>query len=141
MFVKFVEDGEVPDHFRDLFDYFQDHYKNSNKGIKGRGKARTVAARKPKTAAPQSTVSSAPVAPQYSHTSIGNRHTVMPNQARLPVYEMSHGPSNVEMPRNPNHVYGMFDHQQQSQHQGAPQGGMMYEDEHSRQMGFTSRLY
>ncbi|KAK4072413.1 transcriptional regulator family: C2H2 zinc finger [Trichoderma harzianum] len=45
MFVQFSEHGEVPENYHDLFEYFQKHYKNSNKGIKGRGKTRAVAAR------------------------------------------------------------------------------------------------
>ncbi|KOS18641.1 Asparagine-rich zinc finger protein AZF1 [Escovopsis weberi] len=50
-FAQFIADGEVPPTHQELFEYFQEHYKNSNKGIKGRGKARTVAARKPKGSA------------------------------------------------------------------------------------------
>lgn len=46
MFLKFARMGEVPEEHQELFEYFRVHYKNSNKGIKGRGKARTVA---PKT--------------------------------------------------------------------------------------------
>ncbi|KAG7402539.1 Asparagine-rich zinc finger protein AZF1 [Fusarium oxysporum f. sp. rapae] len=40
------EEGSEAD--RELFEYFATHYKNSNKGIKGRGKACTVAGRKAK---------------------------------------------------------------------------------------------
>ncbi|EHK27256.1 uncharacterized protein TRIVIDRAFT_140226 [Trichoderma virens Gv29-8] len=51
MFAQFSESSEVPDNYHDLFEYFQQHYKNSNKGIKGRGKTRAVAARGPQDAA------------------------------------------------------------------------------------------
>lgn len=45
-FVKYAEAGEVPEADREMFDYFKEHYKNSNKGIKGRGKGRLVAPRR-----------------------------------------------------------------------------------------------
>ena len=38
---EFAEMDKVPKELAMLFEYFQKHYKNSNKGIKGRGKART----------------------------------------------------------------------------------------------------
>ncbi|KAL7925448.1 hypothetical protein ACQKWADRAFT_222953 [Trichoderma austrokoningii] len=47
LFVQFSEEGEVPKNYRELFEYFQKHYKNSNKGVKGRGKTRAVTARGP----------------------------------------------------------------------------------------------
>ncbi|TVY73804.1 Asparagine-rich zinc finger protein AZF1 [Fusarium oxysporum f. sp. cubense] len=43
---------EVSEADRELFEYFATHYKNSNKGIKGRGKARTVADHKAKASQP-----------------------------------------------------------------------------------------
>jgi hypothetical protein len=43
--IKFQADGYIPEDYRELIQYFQSHYKNSNKGIKGRGKARKVAGR------------------------------------------------------------------------------------------------
>ncbi|GKU08027.1 unnamed protein product [Fusarium langsethiae] len=39
-FAQILNSGEeVPEGYRELFEYFATHYKNSNKGIKGRGKA------------------------------------------------------------------------------------------------------
>ncbi|UNI15361.1 DNA-binding transcription factor [Purpureocillium takamizusanense] len=43
LFVKFSLKSEVPEEYQELFEYFSVHYKNSNKGIKGRGKGRWVA--------------------------------------------------------------------------------------------------
>ncbi|KAK5993372.1 Transcription factor AZF1 [Cladobotryum mycophilum] len=162
-FVQFLADGEVPDTYQELFEYFQEHYKNSNKGIKGRGKARTVAARKPKggasaqsaTSTP-STASTTPVATQFPHGAIPNQHPAMPSNERVGSYEMGHGPAPMEGVQRGH--YSMYEHQQQQQqqqqqhhqpqqqqqqppqHQAPPQGGMMYED-HSRQMGFAPRMY
>lgn len=44
-FVAFAKQGWVPEEYRELQDFFTAHFKNSNKGIKGRGKARKVARR------------------------------------------------------------------------------------------------
>lgn len=41
-FVGFAKHGWVPEEYRELQDFFTEHFKNSNKGIKGRGKARKV---------------------------------------------------------------------------------------------------
>ncbi|KAK2589644.1 DNA-binding transcription factor [Conoideocrella luteorostrata] len=114
-FVKFAQMGEVPEDQRDLFEYFKEHYKNSNKGIKGRGKARTVAVRKPKGSSQNQQPAPAPM--MVSHFS----------QAAIP----SSAPAFV--PRN----FSMFE--PEHGHTGA--SGMLYEDEHARQMAFANRLY
>ena len=113
MFVKFAEMGEVPEEHADLFEYFREHYKNSNKGIKGRGKARTVAARKCKGSAQ-------PVA---------NAPMMMPQFAPAPPMD---GDNADYMPRN----FGMFEPE-------VPAGsdGMLYDDEQARQMAFGGRMY
>lgn len=36
-FIKFNQSGGVPNEDVELFNYFKQHYNNSNKGIKGRG--------------------------------------------------------------------------------------------------------
>jgi hypothetical protein len=113
MFVKFVQLGSVPDEHQDLFEYFKEHYKNSNKGIKGRGKARTVAVRKPKGSSHQTTVAVPMMAHQFSQP---------PMTSSAPAY----------VPRS----FGMFE----SEHDHGA-GGLLYEDEHSRQMAFANRMY
>lgn len=123
MFVKFAQMGEVPEEHQELFEYFKAHYKNSNKGIKGRGKARTVA---PKTKAG----SQAPSSMAFPH---------LPMPTQQPAYVP--GPTNslVGIPRHhPSGNCGMFE-----QHHGNGGGpGMLYEDEHARQMAYsTDRLY
>ncbi|KYK58733.1 putative finger protein AZF1 [Drechmeria coniospora] len=124
MFVKFARLGEVPEEHQELFDYFKAHYKNSNKGIKGRGKARTVA---PKSKA----------ADHNPNASLAFPHLPMPAQAQTYVP----GQANGGMPSIGRHHaaggYAMFD--QHPDHVAAP--GMLYEDVHSRQMGFADRLY
>jgi hypothetical protein len=42
-FVGFAKQSWVPEEYRELQDFFTQHFKNSNKGIKGRGRARKVA--------------------------------------------------------------------------------------------------
>lgn len=43
LFSEAARKGGVPEEHQQLFDYFRLHFKNSNQGIRGRGKARTVA--------------------------------------------------------------------------------------------------
>ncbi|CEJ80946.1 hypothetical protein VHEMI01102 [[Torrubiella] hemipterigena] len=64
LFVEFARSGEIPEDQRELFDYFKQHYKNSNKGVKGRGKARTVAARKPRSQKAQAAAAAVAQIPQ-----------------------------------------------------------------------------
>ncbi|UNI18914.1 DNA-binding transcription factor [Purpureocillium takamizusanense] len=122
LFVKYARMGEVPEEHQELFEYFKVHYKNSNKGIKGRGKARTVA---PKTKAEPSV-----------STTMGFPHLPMPSQHQTYVP----GPANA-MASIPRHAstggYPMFE--QHADHSGA--AGMLYDDEQSRQMAFSDRLY
>ncbi|PHH71224.1 hypothetical protein CDD82_6673 [Ophiocordyceps australis] len=121
MFVNFARVGEVPEEHHELFEYFKLHYKNSNKGIKGRGKDRTVA---PKTKA---------TAP--APASLSNPHLPMPTQQ--PGYVPAPGNSMAHVSRHgPRPAY----EQQQPTHGNA--AGVLYEDEQQRQMAFTvDRLY
>ncbi|KAJ6438509.1 finger protein AZF1 [Purpureocillium lavendulum] len=122
LFVKYARMGEVPEEHAELFEYFKVHYKNSNKGIKGRGKARTVA---PKTKAEPSVQSTM----NFPHLPIPSHH-----QAYVA------GPVNAmaAMPRQASTGgYPMFE--QHADHSGA--STMLYDDEQSRQMAFSDRLY
>ncbi|KAJ2968699.1 hypothetical protein NQ176_g9054 [Zarea fungicola] len=124
MFAKFAAEGEIPEEHQSLFEYFDEHYKNSNKGVKGRGKARTVAARKPK-GQPRSQSLSGPV-PQQPLPQLPQHHS-------LAAYDLaSHAtaPGMSSIPRTHNPEYTMFDQQD-----------VIYEDEHGRHMSFTDRLY
>lgn len=119
MFVKFAQIGKVPDEHRDLFEYFKEHYKNSNKGIKGRGKARTVAVRKPK---------------------VNSQHQPQHQQQLPPPMMTNHfsqGPMPSSTPAYVPRSYGMFD----QEHEQNAATGMVYDDEHARQMAFANRLY
>ncbi|KJZ74183.1 hypothetical protein HIM_06414 [Hirsutella minnesotensis 3608] len=122
MFVRFAQMGEVPDEHQELFEYFKVHYKNSNKGIKGRGKARTVA---PKS----KNESQAPSSLAFPHLPMPTQQpTYVPGPSNAMANIQHHHPSNC----------GMFDQQPSS---GGP-SGILYEDEHARQMAFSAdRLY
>ncbi|KAG7424325.1 Asparagine-rich zinc finger protein AZF1 [Fusarium oxysporum f. sp. raphani] len=93
-FAKIIASGEeVCEADRELFEYFATHYKNSNKGIKGRGKGHKVAG--PKTNAPQSphanivtTVRQYPL-PQIASTP-ANPHG-LPMSGSLASYSVSRG--------------------------------------------------
>ena len=51
-FASMTDREAVPDGDKDLWEYFSELYKNSNKGIKGRGKGRKIAAM-PTSASPK----------------------------------------------------------------------------------------
>lgn len=126
MFVKFAAEGDIPEEHQELFEYFQEHYKNSNKGVKGRGKARTVAARKPK-GQPRSQSLSGPVPQQQPLPQMPQHHHSL---AAYDLASQATAPGMASIPRTHNPEYTMFDQQD-----------VIYEDEHGRHMSFTERLY
>lgn len=128
-FIQFTNEGYVPEEYRTLFDYFKLHYKNSNKGIKGRGKARKIAggdAQSPRKA-------NTPSAPSSRRTLDHSAYTV------------SHGsgatsaPSMAESVPRSNGGYGTaagFP----VQHAGAAPP-MFYDDHHGRHLAFPEQRF
>ncbi|KAL9471421.1 hypothetical protein ACSS6W_009362 [Trichoderma asperelloides] len=96
LFVQFSEEGEVPEAYRELFDYFQKHYKNSNKGVKGRGKTRAVTARGPLHS----------VASQVSQLALPAQDPVVSSSP----YTIPPGSTNIlsSVLRNPNPSYSLY---------------------------------
>lgn len=115
-----------------MFEYLKEHYKNSNKGIKGRGKGRLVA--------PKTTVGPRQgPRPAYSRSS--SQEPVMSRVSSY-TYTMGNNPSNMvgSVPRTLNAGgYGVY--QPETAQHGPPAVNMLYEDDHSRHMGFPERLY
>ncbi|KAF5023230.1 hypothetical protein F66182_4705 [Fusarium sp. NRRL 66182] len=153
-FAQVLNSGEeVSETDRELFEYFATHYKNSNKGIKGRGKARTVvehktkASQSPPPTNPMSTVSQYPlpqIAPAHQMPS-PNEAPGVAHPGSLASYSMSRGHPNVmnNMPRE-SHAggYEMYDMQGGQHHVQPPSNnGMLYEGGHARDMGFNGRMY
>lgn len=116
LFVKLLQEGEIPEEHRDLFEYFKEHYKNSNKGVKGRGKARTVAERKPKS---------------KTRSQAAAANTIMPHIPQQPL--PPHPGMSYDMSQSSG--YAMFEPSQDGS------AAMLYDDEHARQMAFADRLY
>jgi len=130
--------GQLQGEDKELFEYFALHYKNSNKGIKGRGKDRKV-----------NTITPTPVAP--------SSHYAGP-QAQPPQHHIPHGlpyssmaPANVFGHYNNNNSYNMLvsrdsrreyeydmDHESVS---GSSATGTLYEDDHHFDERFQHRLY
>ncbi|KAI1072508.1 hypothetical protein LB507_003242 [Fusarium sp. FIESC RH6] len=149
-FAQILNSGEaVPEVDRELFEYFAMHYKNSNKGIKGRGKARTVAERKPKPSQSPAANSITSV-PQYPLPQIASsQQTPSPHQTHgLPVsgslaaYSMSRVQPNgiSHMPRESG--YEVYDMQGGQHHIQPPHNhGMLYATSHVREMGYNERMY
>ncbi|CAM1508306.1 Fc.00g051540.m01.CDS01 [Cosmosporella sp. VM-42] len=152
-FAQILNSGdEVPEVDRELFEYFATHYKNSNKGIKGRGKARTVAERRNK-AASHSPITT-PVTAQYPLPQIPppqqippshHQHHGLSHPGSLAAYSMSRGHPNMmnTMPHEGHHGgYEMFEMERDHNAvQASNNNAMMYEEEHARQMAFNERLY
>ncbi|KAI5461301.1 hypothetical protein BGZ63DRAFT_232140 [Mariannaea sp. PMI_226] len=160
---------EIPENDRDLFEYFATHYKNSNKGIKGRGKARTVAERKSKVSSGSksssksalraaskspSTAPTPPVTAQFPLPQIPspqqayphNQHHPVSHPGSLAAYSMSRNhPSMMNNNMQRGHQasgYDMFE--MDGEHhpvQPSNPSGLMYENEHTRGMGFSERMY
>jgi hypothetical protein len=86
----------VPEDYRELFDYFQKHYKNSNKGVKGRGKTRAVTARGPLRS----------VASQISQLALPAQDPMMSSSP----YAIPPGSTNIlsSVLRNPNPSYSLY---------------------------------
>ncbi|KAH6987553.1 hypothetical protein BKA56DRAFT_629738 [Ilyonectria sp. MPI-CAGE-AT-0026] len=153
-FAEVLASGEdVPEADRELFEYFATHYKNSNKGIKGRGKARAVADRKSK-AAPQSPPATAatPVTAQYPLPQIPplqqvhhQQHHGMAHPGSLAAYSMSRGhPNMMNNMHRESHAGGYEMFEMEGDHhsiQTPNAGGMLYEDDHTREMTFAERMY
>ncbi|KAI2623362.1 hypothetical protein GGR54DRAFT_50763 [Hypoxylon sp. NC1633] len=134
---------ELPEQDQKLFLHFAELYKNSNKGIKGRGKNRTVA--------PKHQISNAPRA--------SPPHAVQPTAVVQHMFQyhlpLQHGLGNYGIPRNgalsdilaapdAHAAYGTYDQASITSSETATDSSSpatIYEDEHRR--GFTSqgRIY
>jgi hypothetical protein len=138
---------------RDLWEYFATLYKNSNKGIKGRGKHRKV---EPVNQQPAHTSSNA-LPPRFVSTSspaLPQRlHTPLPVQQPLPYHGFSH-PAAYSMsrpsmlvqvaPRAPHPSYELYDVEAASIASTAPtssSAGPLYDEDHSRELAFGDRIY
>ncbi|KAK1247863.1 hypothetical protein MKX07_000751 [Trichoderma sp. CBMAI-0711] len=112
MFVQFSEHGEVPRDYQDLFEYFQKHYKNSNKGVKGRGKTRAVAARGPQNSEFRQAASPVPALLKTPATTHLPQMTMPAHDphGRMSPYAMTQGAANTlsNVLRNPNPSYSLY---------------------------------
>jgi hypothetical protein len=129
-FVKFNLENHIPEEYRTLYSYFKTHYKNSNKGIKGRGKARRIAGGRDSKPRPTTRAGRKTQAPAYKPTSpVSQPQSPAPG----PLYPTTSGPmpmsDTVTRHRLPTgftpHVFPMESHH-------TPH--MMYDDAQSRQI-------
>ncbi|KAK4204299.1 hypothetical protein QBC40DRAFT_217488 [Triangularia verruculosa] len=153
---------------KELFQYLSNLYKNSNKGIKGRGKRRNVAVIVPQQPGHLGT----PVSPTNSmqhhhhhaspHSNSYQLHGLPQLQLCVPqprydglpyhgvsspaAYNMSSRPTSlmVNMPgRRPHSGYGMYDTDESSVSSSGPvtpNPHHMYSDEHTRDLAFSDRM-
>jgi hypothetical protein len=152
-FATITDTAKVSEADRDLWEYFATLYKNSNKGIKGRGKDRKVGA-----------VSQSPTSTVPSHHPAQHAPTPIRPHHHSPIHGLSHpgslaaysvtrsngpGPSIIvnvgNMPSNSRDAHGNYDmfdmDDDHSTGASSSAGGAMYEDDHSRSLAFSDRMY
>lgn len=146
-FANIIASGEeVSEADRELFEYFAAHYKNSNKGIKGRGKARTVADRKAKASQspPANTMTAVPQypLPQIAPTPVTPHE--LPVSGSLASYSVTRGqPGPINHMSRQTHTggYEVYDIQGHHHIQPPNNNGMLYETGSTREMGYHGRMY
>jgi hypothetical protein len=143
-FKSVTADDHMSPEDREMFEYFATLYKNSNKGIKGRGKDRKV------TAISQQQGSMGvprhfPVQhPFPMHTSVQHLpHPVLTHSGNLGHYGMPQHPGqHVMSGRDPREPYDMYDVDQDSvsgSGAGSSTAGTVYEEDHTRDLAFQDR--
>ncbi|KAK5654844.1 hypothetical protein OQA88_6880 [Cercophora sp. LCS_1] len=132
---------------KDLWEYFITLYKNSNKGIKGRGKDRKVGCIAPATVS----TPNIPVPSQFPVTithGLPQLHTPHPTHHPLPFHGLSHPAAYsmsrpslmVNINRDSHHSYDMFDVEASSATSSASTAtGPMYDEDHHRELAFGDR--
>ncbi|KAK1760481.1 hypothetical protein QBC47DRAFT_396473 [Echria macrotheca] len=136
---------------KELWEYFVTLYKNSNKGIKGRGKHRRVWCinRAPSTS-PITCIP--PQVPSGMPHGLPQLHTPPPTHSRPPFHELSHPASFslcrpnmlLSINREPHGAYDMFDTEEGSITSSAPSStttGPVYDEDQGRELAFGDRLY
>jgi hypothetical protein len=132
---------------RDLIEYFAGLFKHLNRGIKGRGKGRNVKTLMENNE--HSNVGGYPMQQQHvPHLPHPGHHALPPplsssynsnNNYNMP----RNGPYNMMIPRDPRGVCYGFDVDQESMVSSATSGspGTIYEEDHSRELAFSDRMY
>ncbi|KAK0626873.1 hypothetical protein B0T14DRAFT_421026, partial [Immersiella caudata] len=139
---------------KELWEYFATLYKNSNKGIKGRGKHRKVgcitAHSSPQTSPATPAGTMAQHFPMTLAHSLPQLQTPLPNHHGLSYQGLSH-PAAYSMSTRPNmlvnlnreshHSYDLYDAEEVSNAPSSSTTGPVYEDEHGRELAFGDRMY
>jgi hypothetical protein len=154
-FASFVESDNVSTADRELWEYFATLYKNSNKGIKGRGKDRKVGAVSQSlnsTIPSQYPIQHAPAQIHHGHHQPPPIHGLS-HPGSLAAYSMSRsngpGPNlmvNVGgLPHGARDAHGNYDifdmDEDHSTVAPSSASGTMYEEEHARELAFGDRMY
>lgn len=146
-----VTPSEVSDNDRELWEYFANLYKNSNKGIKGRGKHHRVKLLAPSTpaspVAPQLYSFSHPqphgLPPQIHHTQHGFQHP-LPYHGTTHLDSFSSSRQHLMGTHHQRDVHGlpydMFEGEEDSV-TGSGSSTTAYDEDHSRELAFGDRMY
>lgn len=166
-FATIVDEKNVSSDDKELWEYFATLYKNSNKGIKGRGKDRKVGpvvqsprqrqGQRQSTATVPSQYPARQPPPLAAHhrpstvpppaSSQPKNHGLQPPPSSLAAYSMSRGPVGHGVgsyipaaPRDGAQPYEMFEVDTAS-HTASSSTGTLYEEEHGRDLTFGDRVY
>ncbi|EWZ78774.1 hypothetical protein FOXG_14211 [Fusarium oxysporum f. sp. lycopersici 4287] len=146
-FTKIIASGEkVCEADRELFEYFATHYKNSNKGIRGRGDARTVADHKTRMEMnhPVNTMTAVPQHPLPQIVSTPIPLHGLPVSVSLASYSVSRvqpGPINPMSTQTHAGGYEMYDMNGHHRIQPLNSHGLSYDTNSAREMGYHERMY
>jgi hypothetical protein len=153
-FATLKDYDNVPKADRELWEYFAILYKNSNKGIKGRGKDRKVGAiMQTSPTTPNPTIPSQFAVPHSHGSSPIHHHAVHSLPQPLPHHGLSH-PAAYSMRRPSIMVnvagrdhqgsYEMFDVEEDSVNGSvvaSTSASTIYEEDHGRELVFGDRMY
>ncbi|KAF5978423.1 finger AZF1 [Fusarium coicis] len=137
---------EIAEADRELFEYFATHYRNSNKGTKGRGKGRKVVKRKIEASQspPANTMTAVPQSPLPQALPIPANPHGLPVPGSLASYSLTYGqpgPVNCMSRQTHNGGYEVYNMHGHHNIQPPNNNGMLYETGSTRGMGYHGRMY
>ncbi|CVL08213.1 related to finger protein AZF1 [Fusarium mangiferae] len=146
-FDKIIASGEeIAEADRELFEYFATHYRNSNKGTKGRGKGRKVVKRKIEASQspPANTMTAVPQSPLPQALPIPANPHGLPVPGSLASYSLTQDPPapiNHMSCQTHNGGYEVYDVHSHHHIQPPNNNGMLYKTSSTRETGYHGRMH
>lgn len=140
-FAKCTTMGTVPEELQELVEYFREHYKNSNKGIKGRGKARSVAAKKSIVDKPRPHTPASQSQQLTACRSIADGMDHSPTMISYALQQQVSPPEMIDQLSRTHLEHGYPTYGLQQHHAAMDPSQMMYAEVQARHMVFGDRLF